>query len=270
MGPSTVRDAPICSRDASVHMPQCAWYNGSLTIAARAGFLVAAMSLLEQASTCLRVSMLSGHSAAMPRLLVPAYDWWSEAAHGVAWAGPSTVFPCSLALASTFDAELLQDVGQAIGMEALAKHADHVARHPEATGDAFFGLTFFAPNINIVRDIRWGRAQETYGEDPALTSDMAAAFIRGLQWPLEARASGQSPRCLEASTMLPVSTRPRAICATAKHFAVYNLESNFAVGGVEPQFRLSYDAIVTNADLWQTFLPAFEAAVDANVGALSG
>jgi len=145
-----------------------------------------------------------------------------------------------MALASTWNATLLNEAGKAVAYEALAKH----------WGDKSNALSFFAPNINIVRDVRWGRAQETYGEDPTLTGMMGAAYVSGMQDP----KPGVWP--------FP------AVRAVAKHFAAYNLESNFAgrstpeeISQSDGQYRLSYDANVSRTDLLQTYLPAFEALV---------
>ena len=115
---------------------------------------------------------------AIPRLGVPAYDWWSEALHGVARAGRATVFPQAIALAATFDAPLVQQVATAISDEARAKFNLAQARGERGR---YQGLTFFSPNMNIFRDPRWGRGQETYGEDPLLTARMGVAFIEGMQ-----------------------------------------------------------------------------------------
>eukprot|EP00966_Prymnesium_polylepis_P105765 2449563-Prymnesium_polylepis.1 len=201
---------------------QCAWYNASFTFAERCDRLIAAMSVDE------RLGILTGGGC--DRLHVSS-DGFNEAAHGVAWTGRATVFPCSMGMAATWDAPLVREMGRAVAHEALAKHWRESSN----------ALSFFAPNINIVRDVRWGRAQETYGEDPTLTGALGVAYADGMQDPNR--------------------TGVLAVRNVAKHFAAYNLESNFAVGGTDGQWRLSYDANVSRADLMQTYLPAFEAVV---------
>jgi len=170
---------------------------------------------------------------AIERLHVP-YDGFNEALHGVAWTGRATVFPCPMGMASTWNQDLVRKMGVAVSFEALAKHSNGTN-----------ALSFYAPNINIVRDIRWGRAQETYGEDPTLTGTLASKYIEGMQFPKGKNERGDL-----------------AIRNVAKHFAAYNLESNFAMGGVDGQFRLSYDANVSRVDMKNTFLPAFEEIVN--------
>ncbi len=175
-----------------------------------------------------KVSQLVTDARAIPRLGVPAYHWWNEALHGVARAGRATVFPQAIGLAATFDDALVRRVATAIAAEARAKHA--AAMRDGATG-IYEGLTFFSPNLNIFRDPRWGRGQETYGEDPFLTARMGVAFIKGLQ--------GDDARWLAAA-------------ATAKHFAAHS--------GPEV-LRHGFDARVSPHDLADTYLPQFEAAV---------
>src|SRR6185437_5932403 len=165
---------------------------------------------------------------AIPRLGVPAYDWWNEGLHGDARDGHATVFPQAIGLAASWDAPLLEAVGTAISVEARAKFNAVGAGRAHAR---YQGLTIWSPNINIDRDPRWGRGQETYGEDPTLTGRLAVAFVRGIQ--------GDDPR------------HPRAI-ATPKHFV--------AQSGPEPG-RDSFDAKVTPHDLEDSYLPAFRAAV---------
>ena len=211
------------------------WKNVSLPLEQRVEALVAAMTLAEKAA------QLQTNAPAIKRLDLPSYGYWSEAAHGVAWAGRATVFPCSLALGATFDADLMREIGYAVGLEGRAKYNDAL----NATGGdgtpSLYGLTFFAPNINIVRDVRWGRGQETYGEDPKLTATLGKAYVAGMQTDY-----GGYP----------------LVAATAKHYFAYNLESNFAVGGDDPQYRLRFDANVSDTDLLQTYLAAFHECVD--------
>jgi len=187
----------------------------------RAADLVHRMTLQEKAS------QLVNQSRAIPRLGVPAYDWWSEALHGVSVNG-TTEFPEPIGLASTFDAPRIHEMATAIGVEGRIKHAQ-----AERAGhsDIFEGLDFWAPNVNIFRDPRWGRGQETYGEDPFLSAGMAVAFVTGLQ--------GDDPRYYRA-------------ISTPKHFAAHS--------GPEPTRHFA-DVDVSKHDEEDTYLPAFRAAV---------
>jgi beta-glucosidase len=183
-----------------------------------------------------KVSEMISSAAPIKRLQVPAYDWWSEALHGVARSGTATIFPEPIGMAATFDDSLLHQVGTAISDEARAMYNAAVA---EGYRNRFGGLTFWTPNINIFRDPRWGRGQETYGEDPYLTAHMGVALIRGLQ--------GDDPHYLK-------------VAACAKHFAVHS--------GPE-KLRHVFNAQVSPHDLWDTYLPAFQAMVmDAHVEAV--
>jgi beta-glucosidase len=185
-------------------------------------FLVARMTLEE------RISQLVNDAPAIPRLGIPAYEWWNECLHGVARAGAATVFPQAIGMAATFDAPLMREVATAISDEARAKHHEFARRGQRAR---YQGLTFWSPNINIFRDPRWGRGQETYGEDPFLTARMGVEFVKGLQ--------GDDPRYLK-------------VVATAKHFAVHS--------GPEPE-RHTFDVHPSERDLHETYLPAFKALV---------
>ncbi|TAN04871.1 MAG: glycoside hydrolase family 3 protein [Rhodanobacteraceae bacterium] len=189
---------------------------------ARAKALVAKMTLKE------KVAQLQADAPAIPRLHVPAYNWWNEGLHGLARGGYATVFPQSIGLAASWDPRLLNDVGTVVSIEARARFN---AIGVDKGHGRYQGLTIWAPNINIDRDPRWGRGQETYGEDPYLTGQLAVAFIRGIQ--------GDDP------------AHPRAI-ATPKHFAVHS--------GPEPG-RHGFDVDVSPHDLEATYLPAFRAAV---------
>jgi beta-glucosidase len=175
-----------------------------------------------------KISQLMNDSPAIDRLGIPAYNWWNECLHGVARAGRATVFPQAIGLAAAWDADLTFRVASAISDEARAKHHEFVRRGKRSI---YQGLTFWTPNINLVRDPRWGRGMETYGEDPYLTGRLAVAFIRGLQ--------GDDPNYLKT-------------VATAKHYAVHS--------GPE-SLRHSFDAVVDARDLQDTYLPQFEAAV---------
>lgn len=190
--------------------------------AARARDLVGRMTLEE------KVSQLMNQAAAIPRLGVPAYEWWNEALHGVARAGVATVFPQAIGLAATFDVPLMHEIAEVIGNEGRAKHHQFVR---QGRRGRYQGLTFWSPNINIFRDPRWGRGQETYGEDPYLTGQLGVAFVKGLQ--------GDDPRYYR-------------VIATAKHYAVHS--------GPEPD-RHTFDARPTERDLWETYLPAFKMLV---------
>jgi beta-glucosidase len=186
-----------------------------------------------------KVSQLSHTAAAIPRLDIPAYNWWNEALHGVARNGRATVFPQAIGMGATWNPALAERVASAIADEGRAKY--HAALRRAGSTDWYQGLTFWTPNVNIFRDPRWGRGQETYGEDPHLTGEMGAAFVRGLQ--------GDHPRYLKSA-------------ACAKHYAVHS--------GPERD-RHSFDARVSPRDLRTTYLPAFKKLVtEAHVEAVMG
>ena len=204
------------------------YLNPDLPPEKRATDLVSRMTLEE------KVLQMQSTAPAIPRLGVPAYDWWNEALHGVA-TGRATVFPQAIGLAATWDSSLLHRVADIISTEARAKYNDALV-HPAETTTAILpgrtaGLTYWSPNINIFRDPRWGRGQETYGEDPYLTGRMAVAFVTGMQ--------GNDPHYLK-------------VVSTPKHYAVHS--------GPEPQ-RHVFDAGISEADLVHTYLAAFRAAV---------
>ncbi len=202
-------------------------------ISVRVADLITQMTLSEKVS-----QMLHG-APAIERLGIPAYNWWNECLHGVGRAGIATVFPQAIGMAATWNVDLLHRVAVAISDEARAKH--HAALGEDGSSAQYYGLTFWTPNINIFRDPRWGRGQETYGEDPYLTSRMGVTFIKGLQ--------GDDPKYLK-------------LAATAKHYAVHS--------GPESE-RHYFDARVDERDLRETYLPAFEAAVrEAKVAAVMG
>ncbi len=193
--------------------------------------LVAQMTLEEKAG------QLRYDAPAIPRLGVPAYNWWSEALHGVARAGTATIFPQAIGLAAMFDDALLEKLGDVAATEGRAKYNAYAA---EEDRDIFKGLTFWSPNINIFRDPRWGRGHETYGEDPYLTARLGQAYVRGLQ--------GDGPVMKSA--------------ACAKHFAVHSGPENL---------RHRFNAEATPKDMAETYLPAFEACVvNAGVEAVMG
>ncbi len=198
-----------------------AYLNPSLPAAERAADLVQRMTLEEKAS------QMVNQARAIPRLGVPAYDWWSEALHGVAVNG-TTEFPEPIGLAATFDTPAIHQMAIDISIEGRIKHAqDERAGH----SDIFEGLDFWAPNINIFRDPRWGRGQETYGEDPFLTAHMGVAFVTGMQ--------GDDPHYYR-------------VISTPKHFDVHS--------GPEPT-RHKADVTVSKHDELDTYLPAFRATV---------
>lgn len=204
--------------------------NPFLSTDARITDLINQMTLEE------KISQLTNVSPAIERLAIPEYDWWNEALHGVARAGEATVFPQAIGLAATWNTDLIYEMADIISTEARAKH--HEALRNDDHGK-YKGLTFWSPNINIFRDPRWGRGQETYGEDPYLTSRIGVAFVKGLQ--------GDDPKYLK-------------VAACAKHFAVHN--------GPE-HLRHEFDVTVSERDLWETYLPAFEALVkEADVEAV--
>jgi len=184
-----------------------------------------------------KVSQLFYKSPAIERLGIPEYNWWNECLHGVARAGIATVFPQAIAMAATFDDSLVKEVAAAISDEARAKHNEAVK---QGNRGQYWGLTFWTPNINIFRDPRWGRGQETYGEDPYLTSRIGLAMVQGMQ--------GDDPENLK-------------LAACAKHYAVHS--------GPEKD-RHVFNAIVTKKDLWETYLPAFKALVDGGVESVMG
>lgn len=188
---------------------------------AKAKALVAQMTVEEKAS------QLKYDAPAIERLGVPAYNWWNEALHGVARAGTATMFPQPVAMASMFDEDTVRKIGDVVSTEARAKYNEAV-KHGDH--DIYKGLTFWSPNINLFRDPRWGRGQETYSEDPYLTARLGVAYIKGLQ------GDGEYLK----------------VAACAKHFAVHS--------GPEA-LRHEFDAEVSQKDLWETYLPAFEAAV---------
>jgi beta-glucosidase len=198
------------------------YQNPSISPERRAADLVSRMTLEEKAAQSINTA------PAIARLGVPAYDYWSEGLHGIARSGYATLFPQAIGMAATWDPALLQSIGTVVSTEARAKYNQAVR---EGVHSIYFGLTVWSPNINIFRDPRWGRGQETYGEDPFLTSTLGRNFVRGLQ--------GDDPRYLR-------------VIATPKHFAVHS--------GPESE-RHRFDADPSAHDLWDTYLPAFRATI---------
>jgi beta-glucosidase len=194
------------------------WHDTSLSFEQRAADLVRQMTLDE------KIGQMMDVAPAIERLGVPEYNWWNECLHGVARNGLATVFPQAIGMAASFNPELMLQTATVISDEARAKHHEAIRQN---SFKRYQGLTFWSPNINIFRDPRWGRGQETYGEDPYLTGQMGIAFVKGLQ--------GDDSKYLK-------------LVATAKHYAVHS--------GPEP-LRHTFNAVANKRDLWETYLPAF-------------
>ncbi|MCG8579683.1 MAG: glycoside hydrolase family 3 protein, partial [Bacteroidales bacterium] len=214
------------------HAQKQKWLDTSFSFNERADFLVEAMTLDE------KISQIVDATPAIPRLGVQEYNWWNEALHGVARNGKATIFPQGIAMGASFNPELVQKVANAISDEARAKF---LISQSIGNFGKYAGLTFWTPNVNIFRDPRWGRGQETYGEDPYLMSEIGVAFVNGLQ--------GNHPKYLKTA-------------ACAKHYAVHS--------GPEP-LRHHFDVSPSKKDLYETYLPAFEALVkEGNVEGVMG
>lgn len=208
------------------------WLDAHQPIQTRVADLLSRMTLDE------KVGQMVNSAPALPRLGIPRYQWWSEALHGVTKPAPCTSFPQCIGLGATFDTELERRIATAISDEARARFHDERRRGVERDD---LGLDFWAPNINIFRDPRWGRGQETYGEDPYLTGQMAIQFVRGMQ--------GDNPKYLKT-------------IATPKHFAVHS--------GPD-EIRYSFNAVASPRDMWLTYLPAFQnAIVDGGAWSIMG
>ena len=221
-GASTLIAQTAENPSAAKEPARAAYLDPSLPVEQRVNDLVSRMTLEE------KVSQMQDVAAPIPRLGIPAYNWWNEGLHGVARAGNATVFPQAIGLAATWDTDLIHRVADVISTEARAKYNDAI-QHGN-TG-RYFGLTFWSPNINIFRDPRWGRGQETYGEDPYLTSRIGVAFVTGLQ--------GNDPNYLKT-------------VSTPKHFAVHS--------GPEV-LRHRFNVPVSPHDLVDTYAPAFRATI---------
>jgi len=198
------------------------YQNPGLSVEERVNDIIGRMTVEE------KISQMMNTAPAIERLGIPAYDWWNECLHGVGRAGVATVFPQAIGLGATWDEDLIFRVSTAISDEARAKHHEFVRNDSRKR---YQGLTFWTPNINLFRDPRWGRGQETYGEDPFLTGKIAVQFIRGLQ--------GDDPKYFKT-------------IATVKHYAVHS--------GPEPE-RHSFDAVTNERDLRETYLPQFEMGI---------
>ena len=189
---------------------------------AKAKAFISQMTLKE------KIAQLMNAAPGIERLGIKPYDYWSESLHGVARNGRATVFPMPIGLGATFDADLVKDIGDAVASEGRAKYnaAQKIDNH-----GIYAGLTFWSPNVNIFRDPRWGRGQETYGEDPLLSGTLGTAFVKGLQ--------GDDPFFLKSA-------------ACAKHYAVHS--------GPE-EFRHEFNVNPSKRDLFETYLPAFKKLV---------
>ena len=205
---------------------QMPYHDQSKSTEVRVADLISRMTLSE------KVQQMAHNSPAIERLNLPAYNWWNEALHGVARSGNATVFPQAIGLAATFDEDLAFRTADAISDEARAIYQAAIKKEHRFR---YGGLTFWTPNVNIFRDPRWGRGQETYGEDPFLTGRMGLNFVKGLQ--------GNDPKCLK-------------VAACAKHFAVHS--------GPE-RLRHEFNAVVSKKDLYETYLPAFKTLVEGGV-----
>jgi beta-glucosidase len=194
----------------------------SLSVGQRVNDLVSRMTLEE------KVSQMQNNAPAIEHLGIPAYDWWSEGLHGVARSGYATVFPQAIGMAASWDTDLIHREGEIISTEARAKYGDAIAHDNHGI---YYGLDFWSPNINIFRDPRWGRGQETYGEDPYLTSRLGVAFVESMQ--------GYDPKYYK-------------VIATPKHYAVHS-------GPESTRHEANVD--VSAYDLWDTYLPAFRATI---------
>ncbi len=229
------RAAPQATNGSDAPDPSWPCFNAALPLDQRVDDLIGRMTVNE------KISQLMMASPAIPRLGVLDFDWWSEALHGVARRGAATVFPQAIALAATWNPDLHHAIARVIATEVWAKNNQRDPQTPaeRAKAGEFNHLSLWSPNINIFRDPRWGRGQETYGEDPFLTSRFGIAFVTGLQ--------GEDPRYLQT-------------IATVKHFAVHS--------GPEP-LRHQFDAVISERDLHETYLPAFEACIrEGHVAAL--
>ena len=225
-----------CGQPGETNAPASAelWKDPSKPLVARVENLLGQMTLKE------KVSQILANPPAIPRLGIPAYSHRNECLHGVDDSSAVTVFPQAIGMAATWDTPLIHQEADVISTEGRATHNDYVAKHDGNTGE-HFGVNFYSPNINIFRDPRWGRGQETYGEDPFLTAQFGVTFIRGLQ--------GDDPNYIKA-------------LACAKHYAVHS--------GPESE-RHRFDARPSERDLYETYLPAFEAAVrEGHVGSAMG
>ena len=203
--------------------------NPDVDIEIRINDLINRLTLKEKAS------LMVHNTQGIERLNIPPYDWWNECLHGIARAGRATIFPQAIGLAATFDPSLIQKVATIISDEGRAKYNEAIKIGARGR---YQGLTYWSPNVNLFRDPRWGRGQETYGEDPFLSGQIGIAFVQGIQ--------GNHPKYLKAA-------------ACAKHYVVHS--------GPE-SLRHEFDALTAENDLFNTYLPAFKALVDADVAGI--
>ncbi|HEX3470875.1 MAG TPA: glycoside hydrolase family 3 N-terminal domain-containing protein, partial [Silvibacterium sp.] len=222
----------LCALSSGYGVCQTAapYQNPALPVEKRVDDLVSRMTLEE------KVSQMMNDSGAIPRLGIPKYDWWSEGLHGIARSGYATVFPQAIGMAATWDADTVGQIAATVSTEARAKYNQAMRDNVHSI---YYGLTIWSPNINIFRDPRWGRGQETYGEDPFLTAHMGVAFVTGMQ--------GDDPKYYR-------------VISTPKHYAVHS--------GPEPT-RHTADVTVSKHDELDTYLPAFRATVtEAKAGSV--
>ncbi len=213
---------PVSAGQQELAPADMPFMNPSLPVAARVEDLLSRLTAEE------KVGLMMNNSSAVPRLGIPAYEWWNEALHGVARSGMATVFPQAIGLAAAFDTEAQYKTFSIVSDEARAKYNEALRQDNRRR---YYGITFWTPNINIFRDPRWGRGMETYGEDPYLSSQLGVMTVKGLQ--------GDDAKYFKTH-------------ACAKHFAVHS----------GPEWnRHSYDAYVSDRDLWETYLPVFESLV---------
>lgn len=227
MGTAMLAALPLASQASSTPAAcatdKCAFLDTKLSPEVRAADLVSRMTIEEKAA------QMQDNAPAIERLGLPKYGWWNEVLHGVARAGKTTVYPQAIGLAATWDTDLMHDVGDAISDEGRANH--NLQFSAKAGTERYYGVNYWSPNINIFRDPRWGRGQETYGEDPYLTGHMAMGFIRGIQ--------GDDPNLFKG-------------VATPKHFAVHS-------GPERTRHEVNIDP--SPFDLEDTYLPAFRNAL---------
>ncbi len=222
----------LCSIFTYAQTEKFSFNDPAIPVQQRVDDLVSRMTLAE------KIDQMQHTAPAIERLGIPAYNWWNECLHGVARNGIATVFPQAIAMAATWNTGLINQEADVISTEARAKYYEAIGKNEHGI---YQGLTFWSPNINIFRDPRWGRGQETYGEDPFLTAQIGTAFVKGLQ--------GNDPKYFK-------------VIATAKHFAVHS--------GPEPE-RHSFDAWPSETDLYDTYLPAFETLIkEAQVYSVMG
>eukprot|EP01113_Clastostelium_recurvatum_P037513 TRINITY_DN5493_c2_g1_i1.p1 TRINITY_DN5493_c2_g1~~TRINITY_DN5493_c2_g1_i1.p1 ORF type:complete len:482 (+),score=79.48 TRINITY_DN5493_c2_g1_i1:168-1613(+) len=220
----------MISPSSSNPSPSFPWFDPTLPTDTRINSLIAALNISE------KFLLITSTSSGLPHLGIPYYDWTSEGSHGVARAGRATVFPSPISLASSFNEQLLEDAGKVLAIEARGKHNEYANAH-NGTSVSWYGLNFYAPNINLFIHPLWGRGQETFGEDPYLTSMLSVSYVKGMQNKDLPKPddNGGGKKYVKAG-------------ATCKHFFAYSTTE-------------VHNVTVSNADTLQTFFPAFEACV---------